>query len=98
MRSARAMVDRLYMLDGQRTLHRYRGEFWHWQTTHYRSVEDEIIHSVIWDYLYKAQRWDKAGEKLVPFKPNKIIVANVYAALAAICQLDGFIEAPSWLN
>jgi putative DNA primase/helicase len=98
MRSARAMVDRLYMLDGQRTMHRYRGEFWHWQTTHYRSVDDEMIDSAIWDFLDKAQRYDKSGEKLVPFKPSKILVANVCAALTAICQLDGFIEAPSWLD
>ena len=98
MRSARTMVDQLYMLDGQRTLHRYRGEFWHWQGTHYRSVDDEEIHSAIWDFLDKAQRWDKAGEKLIPFKPNKTIVANVHSAMTAICQLNGFIEAPSWLN
>jgi hypothetical protein len=45
MSSARTLVDRHYMLDGQRTLQRYRGEFWQWQTTHYRSVDEEMIRS-----------------------------------------------------
>ena len=97
MRSARTLVDRLYMLDGQRTLQRYRGEFWQWQTTHYRSLDEEMIESAIWDFLDKAQRHDKKG-KPVAFKPNKSTVTNVHDALAAICQLDGFIEAPTWLT
>ena len=98
MRCARAMVDRLYTLDdGQRTLRRYRGEFWQWARTHYRSIDNEMINSAIWDFLDKVQRPGKDG-KTSPFKPSKTIVANVHDALAAICQLDSFIEAPAWLT
>ncbi len=32
------------------------------------------------------------------FKPSKTTVANVHDALAAICQLDSFVEAPIWLD
>jgi putative DNA primase/helicase len=96
MRSARAMVEKVYTTNGTRTLHRYRSEFWTYTGTHYRGADDEVIKSKIWQFLEAAVKRDK--ENLHPFKPNKNIVGNVFDALTAVCQLDQSIEAPAWLD
>jgi hypothetical protein len=98
MRSARVIIDYVYRNDERiRTLHRYRGEFWRWSFSHYRMADDETIRSAIWDFLDKAKRNVKDGDP-VPFKPDKRIVANVFDALCAQCQLDSSIEVPFWLD
>ena len=95
--SARTLVDRHYMLDGQRTLHRYRGEFWQWQTTHYRSVDEEMIRERDLGIPRQgpAARQERKAHGLQAEQDHS---RQRHDALAAICQLDGFIEAPTWLS
>jgi putative DNA primase/helicase len=103
MRSARELVAINFMKDETRTLLRHRGAFWSWTGSYYLLADDEVIESNIWEFLEKAQRRVKVKEdgeerwQTVPFKPNRARVGDVAAALGAVCQLDAFIEPPSWL-
>jgi P4 family phage/plasmid primase-like protien len=100
MRSARELVARRYIMNGKRTLHRHRGAFWSWTNSYYLLADDEVIESTIWEFLERAKQRIQVGEDrwlTLPFRPNRNRVGDVAAALGAVCQLDSFIEPPSWL-
>jgi putative DNA primase/helicase len=94
--TARELVARRFITDGKRILHRHRGSFWSWTGSYYSLDDDEVIASIIWEFLEVARQLVKVGQ-LAPFKPNRARVGDVAAALAAVCQLDSSIEPPSWL-
>jgi len=101
MRSARALVEKRFIRDGLRTLHRYRGTFWSWMGSHYQIVDDEEIRSQIWDFLDLARTsvTDKKGNAhILPYHPNKTKVENVHAALISVCQLNEKHDPPMWLG
>ena len=94
--TAREFLDARYWLTGARTLHRHRGTFWTWETSHYRLADEETIRAAIWGFLEVALTQNKEGT-LMPFRPNRERVGNVFDALGAVSQLDAFIEPPAWL-
>jgi P4 family phage/plasmid primase-like protien len=96
MRSARELVGAFFMKNGQLLLHRHRGAYWSWTGSYFRLADDEVIRGQIWNFLERARRLAKKG--LVSFKPKQAHVGNMQDALAAICQLDGHIDPPSWLQ
>lgn len=98
MHSARTIVKATYLTaTGHRFVHRHRGTFWRWDGSCYRIVDDETQRATIWRFL-EAARTRSAEGKIVPFKPKLDRVNNVFAALVAICQLDGSVEPPVWLS
>jgi putative DNA primase/helicase len=100
MRSARELVAKKFVTDGRRILHRHRAAFWSWTKSHYMLADDEVIESIIWEFLEGANQQVKVNKEwqTVPFKPNRARVGDVLAALGAVCQLDTAIEPPSWLS
>ena len=82
---------------GRRTVHRYRGAFYHWTGSYYRELNDEAVNAAAWTFLDGALKLDGDG-KLVPFKPNKTAVTNLVEALKSVCQIDADGDAPFWLD
>ena len=96
MPSARALVAEKFTKTEGQALYRHRGAFWQWTGSYYHLADDETIKAQIWGYLEKAKRREK--EKVVPFKPIRENVGNVFDALGAVTQLDKYIEPPAWLK
>lgn len=99
--SARRFVDRYYRNGGQRTLHLYQGVFRAWSNAAYSTLEDGEINCKLYGLLDAAQRRQKVrdgAEAIVPFKPTKAKVANVFDALKAEAFLPGSVIPPRWLD
>lgn len=93
--SARALLEARYMDRGQRALHHYRGTFYLWNKNCYQQIDRDAIEAEIWGFLEWAFHKTDTGVK--PFQPNRARVADIYSALAAVCNLPGHVEAPTWL-
>jgi putative DNA primase/helicase len=77
-------------------LHRHRETFWIWKDNYYNIVGDEIVESALWRFLQNALKKGKKGA--IPFGPKRGHVSDSVGGLRAICQLDPFIELPTWLQ
>jgi putative DNA primase/helicase len=93
MQSARKLVERHFLAGGLRTLHRHRGAFYRYTGTHYAQVDEEDIKSEIWLFLENARQ-----SRTERFRPSKTRVAEIEAALSAVCALDSAISSPAWLS
>jgi putative DNA primase/helicase len=100
MRSARELVAaRFTDSEKRRLLHHHRGSFWRFQANHYAPTDAETIRAITWAFLENARRIDQKNDnKPVPFKPNSARVSDVIDALASVCNLDGQMEPPTWLD
>jgi putative DNA primase/helicase len=96
MSSAHVLMTKKFTLDGMPMLWRHRGCFWLWSGSYYQLANDETINTHVWNFLEQAKRLMGKSE-IVPFKPKRANVAEVAAALTAICQLDEHIDPPAWL-
>jgi putative DNA primase/helicase len=98
IQSAREFTARNFTnVNGLRTFHHYRNDFWTWTGSYYLLTEDEVIAAKIWTLLENAFRLSE-DDKIIPFKPTRAKVGEVIAALAAVCQLDNQIMSPTWLT
>jgi putative DNA primase/helicase len=100
MRSARELVAARFTDSEKRPLlHHHRGSFWRFQANHYAPTDAETIRAITWAFLENARRIDEKNDnKPVPFKPNSARVSDVIDALASVCNLDGQMEPPTWLD
>lgn len=82
---AEEYVARCWQVDGQTTLKRWRGEWWHWSGTHYVTVSEETIHVALYGLLRDALCWG-AGEQptLLSWKPDDAKLRKVTRALAGV--------------
>jgi putative DNA primase/helicase len=96
LNSAREMVRRSYLHRECRTLHHQQATFYCWRGTHYAEVAREGIRAEIYNFLDSATRI--IDDKMAPFNPDKVKVANVMEALAALTQLPDTAIAPAWLD
>jgi putative DNA primase/helicase len=97
MRSARQLV-RTCFVDGEncRLLHHHRGSFWQFRLNHYVQADNETVRTAAWQFLESAKQQSKKGP--APFKPTSGRVSDVLDALAAVCNLDSYIDPPAWLG
>jgi putative DNA primase/helicase len=99
IRSARELVAVCFTDDeDRRLLHHHRGGFWRAEENHYAPADAETIRALTWRFLEDALRIDDKTKKPAPFKPNRARVSDVLDALASVCNLDGRIEPPCWLD
>jgi putative DNA primase/helicase len=98
MQAARALVAERFVNDDHRLLHRHRGTFWRFQANHYTLADQETVRAQVWRFLEGAQRRGEKNGKPVSFKPNRARVSDVLDALASVCNLDGRIDPPAWLD
>lgn len=97
MYSADEILLRKYKYDGSNTLLHYQGSFYVWSNGCYIQEEENLIRSVIWKFLGKAEERSGSGET-VPFKPTKSKVADVLDALKARAIETSRTIAPCWLD
>ena len=99
MQSARELVASRFTVDGLRTLHHHRGEFYCWDGAAYRRRDDDTLRAEVYAFLDGAVRAvpGKKG-KPEPFAPNRAKVGDVQDALRAVANLRADIDAPSWLD
>lgn len=96
MASARRLLADKFTIGGERSLQRYRGGFYKYCTSSYRAIDDDTMRAEIWAYLDAALK--PAGEAFARFKPTKLRVADVFAALESLCNLDSMFNPPCWVT
>ena len=96
MQTARQLLADGFDLDGQQTLYRHRQGFFKFSASSYRPVDDETIRTEIWEYLDSAVKLEAGAYNR--FKPTKTRVEDVFAALSSLCNLDGMVVPPVWLD
>jgi len=97
MTSSRALMKSRFTTEGNLPiLHRHRETFWIWKDNYFNIVGDEIMETSLWRFLENALRKGKKGAQ--PFGPKRSHISDCVSALQAVCQLDPFIELPTWLQ
>lgn len=94
--SARSLIANRYSSGAMRTLQHYRGVFHHWNGSCYQHIDNDAVDADIWSFLEWALH--KTETDLKPFQPNRSRVGDVHSAQAAVCNLPGHVEAPTWLT
>jgi putative DNA primase/helicase len=99
MAVARQLLDRAYVEQQCVTLHRYRGGWWRWCTTHWREVDEANIRRAAYRFTERAVYVEvaKKGPRKQPWRPNRYKVSDVVEALGALCLLDELVDAPDWI-
>lgn len=97
---ARAYLDRKHTLKGERTLLHHRGEFSEWTGTEYRPASEGEIRCDLWGFLDGALQRKKIEkvESIVPFKPNKVRIGDIFDALRAAANVPETVEPPAFLD
>src|SRR5216683_3430833 len=103
-KSAEEFVFLLAGLSHQRALIRWRGDWYRWTGTYWRTVAEETLTMWLWEFLSRSQiAVATKGEETTkytaePFKPTKTRVGEVRSALAGLSSVlvPSAIEAPSW--
>ena len=94
LRSARLCLGMRHLIDGQRTLHHYRDQFFAWDGTVYRAVSASDVRTGLYQFL-EGTTDEETGKA---FRPNTHRVNNVTDALRAVAHLPSHDEPPFWLR
>ena len=94
--SAREFLARQHTVGELHTLHFHRGEFFDWDGTAYRPVQDAELRAELYDFLDRAKRIK--GKLPEPFRPNRSKVNDVLDALKAAANLSATVSPPTWLD
>ena len=81
-------------------LRHWRGQFWHWRTSHWLEVEDRSLQADAYRYTENAvfERMTRDGPTLEPWAPNRYKIADLVDALRAVTHLSQKIDMPAWLD
>lgn len=95
MESAREFVTREL-----RYLRRFRGDWYDYTGSCYRSLDDATVRARLYGFLEAAETWNKENEKRVPFCPNPTRVNAVEDALRSLVIVSGenYIDVARWLD
>ena len=97
LQSARELIAHRFTVDGIRTIHHWRGQYFLWEGSAYRPADDDEMASAIWSFCDKARRAVGKKNSLVPFAPNRSKTGEILAALRAASNLSASVEPPTWL-
>ncbi len=95
--SAEIFVEKRYTKGRERTLQHHRGDFYCWNGTRYEGLEDNDLEAQVWRFLHRAFKYGPKAS-LVPFRPTRSKVAEVFAGLQAECHLSSSTCDPAWLD
>lgn len=99
---AETLVKDLFMQNGTKTLHHYKGEFFSYNGRHYEAVSREDMAAMLWKYLANSKQYVETKKKkgYVDFNPKTALVNDTLNALAAHVNLPAppDKEAPFWLK
>lgn len=100
MAIAAKMVESGFTKDGIQTIHRYKGDYYVWNGSHYLMLPEDAVDSVIWKWLSACKKITVRDQvrREVEFNPNANQVSNIKAALKAKVYVDDSLQEPCWLN
>lgn len=98
MPAARVLLSERFTVRGVRSMHHYRGTFWRWDGACFREADRDSVQAVIWKYLDNARKLGGKNFEVLRYQPNRTSVENVAGSFRAVCNLPGYIEAPTWLD
>lgn len=81
---------------GVTTLVHWRKQFWEWDQTRWRVVDDDTMRSRMYKFLDKAPV--KIGKSTSKYDPKSSDVTNAIDALKSVTNLSTTVEMPSWLG
>ena len=98
MAVARELVKMLYTTSsGELTLRHHRGDFYHWNGSHWPDEDQRDIRGSAYRYLEHAQ-YQHSEDGPVPFAPTRRKIDDVLDALRAIVLVDSAIDPPTWVT
>jgi putative DNA primase/helicase len=99
--TAERFVQTRYSWDGVRTLHWWNEEWWAWDGTRYRVVEDGAVRKKVYDFLNTAEiemRLRGGKTKYEAVQPSRSMVNNLVDALKSVVFLDREVTMPGWFG
>ena len=92
-------IDRLFRIDGCRTLLSWRGGWMCWHTTHWSELDAAQLRSHVYRSMSRAtyEHVTANGVETRSWNPDKRKVANVMEAMAALAHFPSDIDPPSWI-
>jgi putative DNA primase/helicase len=95
MAVARVLVKERYS-NGYLLMRSWRGGFWEWTGTHWAEVEERHVESDAYSFTEHTYFQDEDG-KTKPWAPNRYKIADLLAALRAVCHLREKVHPPEWI-
>lgn len=96
MGCASVLMEHVYTDPEGVALHYCGGQWYEFNQTHHREVDESAIRTAIWHFLNKAKR-QKTDGPLLPFTPSPQNVSGTIDALRACTHLDN-ARPPMWLD
>ena len=90
---------------GRDTLRLWRGDYYIWTATHYRTISTDNLTKRLYEFLRKSvvaiadkDATGKPTYKLVRYVPDQTKVTKILHALRGLVLVDDHTEAPTWLD
>ena len=99
--NSRILVAALFTINGSRTLHYYRGNFYRWTGSHYEILEVEELEHKVLDFLSNAFYRTVVGTKgefEADFDPTPPKMRAIVETLKAAIHVDSTKEVPFWIE
>lgn len=97
MQVARRLVSDLFTTNGLSTLVYWRGDWWKWERSAWRLLDDELdVKEPLWHRLEEVTHIVEDVEK--PWTPTTSKVHNLLEPLAIRSRISGTTDAPAWLD
>ena len=99
--TARHFLSRHYTVGDTLTLRRQQGVLYGWDSAvnAFHEHDEDTVKAELWRFLERARRWTTGkAPSLVPFRPQRSSVENVFAGLCAVTNLPASTEAPCWVD
>lgn len=98
MQVSRRLVGDLFTTNGLATLVYWRGDWWQWNRTSWRLLDDELdVKEPLWHRLEDVTYLDKEGDQKA-WAPTTAKVHNLMEPLAIRSRIPGALDAPAWLD
>lgn len=98
MQVARRLVDDLFTTGGLSTLVYWRGDWWKWDQTAWRLLDDELdVKEPLWYRLEEVTYLDKEDD-VKAWAPTTAKIHNLMEPLAIRSRIPGTLDAPAWLD
>ncbi len=99
MAVARRLVASHYRSGQRLRLHRWRGGWWQWQTTHWSEIDEASVRAQMYALTEHATWVDhsKTPPKEQAWAPNRYRINDLLEALGAVCHLRDDVQQPAWL-
>lgn len=96
--AAREFLAEMHDSGGRPTLLHWRGEFLAWDGSCWRALDEQALKAQLYGFFEGAEYRDERAKAGVPWRPNKVKVANLVDAVKAARHLPRDVEERSSLS